>query len=125
MNAWTMHRDPKVFPEPEAFRPERFLELGEDGKRKALYLFGLGSRMCPGDQFAQAALVLTVAKILWSYEIVPIGPLDFSIQTGYQDGLVSSPRSVPVEFKLHEDSKRSHIVQDFERTQSILEHMGL
>ncbi|MFI1936183.1 cytochrome P450 [Streptomyces purpureus] len=47
------HRDPGLWPEPEAFRPRRFL-TGEDRPTRpgAYYPFGLGPRACLGAQFA-------------------------------------------------------------------------
>ncbi len=49
--AWLTHRRPDVYPEPEAFRPERFL-----GERPGTYTwlpFGGGIRRCIGASFAQ------------------------------------------------------------------------
>jgi cytochrome P450 len=54
------HRDPDVFEQPEAFRPERFLE----GKPPASFIpFGAGTRMCIGAGFARLELRLLLATI--------------------------------------------------------------
>lgn len=49
--AWTMHKDAAVFAEPDAFRPERWLE--EEGRlerEKMFFAFSQGSRGCIGKQ---------------------------------------------------------------------------
>uniref|UniRef100_A0AAG5CPG5 Cytochrome P450 n=1 Tax=Anopheles atroparvus TaxID=41427 RepID=A0AAG5CPG5_ANOAO len=60
-----------VFPEPNRFRPERF--LGDDGKL-SLELdksipFGAGRRVCAGENFARNALFLTVATLVQQFTI--------------------------------------------------------
>jgi len=49
MSSWLMHRNPDVFPEPMAFKPERWLDI-EDFRRldKHIVAFGRGSRQCVG-----------------------------------------------------------------------------
>ena len=47
------HHDPKYFPEPEKFRPERFSEENRDSIDPDTYLpFGIGPRNCIGSRFA-------------------------------------------------------------------------
>ena len=49
VNVWSMGRDPSVWPIPDSFVPERFLESEIDTKGKDFELmpFGTGRRMCP------------------------------------------------------------------------------
>jgi len=59
--AYLAHRDPAVFPEPTAFRPERFLH-GEtyDG---SWFPFGVGARTCIGNRFALRQMLLIAATL--------------------------------------------------------------
>ncbi|KAJ5210101.1 Cytochrome P450 [Penicillium cf. griseofulvum] len=53
INPWVLHRDPEVFPDPDSFRPERWLQ-GEtgDNQRKLMnsffLTFGHGAHTCSG-----------------------------------------------------------------------------
>jgi cytochrome P450 len=51
---YLLGRNPQVWQQPEAFRPERFLE---EVPRMAHLPFGAGPRLCIGEQMAMAELV--------------------------------------------------------------------
>ena len=53
--AYTLHRNAAVFPEPEVWKPERWLNAGEEKEREMgrwFWTFGSGGRMCVGRHFA-------------------------------------------------------------------------
>jgi cytochrome P450 len=60
-----VHRDPRVYPEPERFRPERFSAQQEATRPKYAYLpFGAGQRACIGQMFAMLEAQLILATLL-------------------------------------------------------------
>lgn len=60
--------DPAVYPDPELFRPERFLKPNEEPSPYD-YVFGFGRRICPGRLLADSTLFLTIAQSLAVFDI--------------------------------------------------------
>ncbi|KAI0794213.1 cytochrome P450 [Fomes fomentarius] len=78
-NLWAMSRDPETYPDPDEFRPERFLD--EHGQLDlkctidpASFAFGWGRRICPGRHFAEASMFILCASVLFAFDIKP--PVD-------------------------------------------------
>lgn len=64
MPQWVIQRDARWFPQPEAFRPERWGDEAIKTLPKYAYFpFGGGPRLCVGYQFAMLELVLVLATI--------------------------------------------------------------
>jgi len=75
---WIVHRDERWFPEPERFRPERWLDGDPDRPRSAYFPFGGGTRICIGERFAwtEAVLVLATLAAQWRATLVPGHPVE-------------------------------------------------
>ncbi|KAI0301728.1 cytochrome P450 [Multifurca ochricompacta] len=70
-NTWAILRDPDEYEDPDAFKPERFLN-SNGSLRDDLNLtsvFGFGKRICPGRHFVDATLFITVASLLSVFNI--------------------------------------------------------
>jgi len=64
------HRDPRWFPDPDRFEPERFLAPRVERIPPGAYFpFGLGPRVCIGQAFATTEMVLIVATLLRRLDI--------------------------------------------------------
>ncbi|KAI0822419.1 cytochrome P450 [Trametes gibbosa] len=68
--AGIMH-DPGMFPSPDEFRPERFLESSDPRMRDFDLPFGYGRRICVGMHLAHNSLFIAIARLLWAFDIVP------------------------------------------------------
>ncbi|XP_038610967.1 cytochrome P450 2U1 [Tachyglossus aculeatus] len=67
-NLWSVHRDPAVWEEPDTFLPERFLdEQGQLVKKETFIPFGLGKRVCMGEQLAKMELFLMFTCLMQSF----------------------------------------------------------
>jgi cytochrome P450 len=79
MSPWVVHRDPRWWPEPERFDPDRW-HPEEAAKRPkfAYFPFGGGARVCIGERFAWAEGVLVLATIAqrWKMRLVPGHPVE-------------------------------------------------
>ncbi|XP_014672810.1 PREDICTED: cytochrome P450 2C19-like isoform X3 [Priapulus caudatus] len=85
-NLTAILNDPKHFPEPEKFRPERHLdERGAFVQNEALIPFSIGRRVCLGEALARAELFIFFTSILQNFDIrLPDGVTEPSM-----DGLFS------------------------------------
>jgi cytochrome P450 len=62
---YVVHRDPRWYPNPSEFRPERFEPEAEAARPKYAYLpFGAGQRACIGQMFAMLEAQLILATLL-------------------------------------------------------------
>lgn len=62
---YVTHRDPRFFPEPERFDPERFSDAARAARpRFAYFPFGGGAHTCIGEQFALLESVSILAMVL-------------------------------------------------------------
>ena len=77
-SSWASHRLPEVFPEPEAFIPDRFTRERKAALPRGAYVpFGGGSRICIGKRFGQTEVKLVATMMLqrMRMELMP-GPHD-------------------------------------------------
>ncbi|XP_038902132.1 cytochrome P450 81Q32-like [Benincasa hispida] len=68
VNAWAIHRDPKLWDDPTSFRPERFLGVGNELQANKLIPFGVGRRACPGEIMGLRVVGLTLGLLIQCYE---------------------------------------------------------
>ena len=73
VSQFATHRSPVHFADPDAFRPERWMDGLEDRlPRGAYFPFGAGTRKCLGDQFALLEGRIALLEMARSSRLVPI-----------------------------------------------------
>ncbi|KAM7511138.1 hypothetical protein LguiB_010013 [Lonicera macranthoides] len=97
VNAWAIHRDPKVWEDPTEFKPERF------EKERGVYdmvPFGTGRRGCPGMGLANRMVGLVLGTLVQGFEWETISgeEVDMSSSVGFSSsklkplGVLCTPR---------------------------------
>jgi len=70
-NVWEILHDPVLYPEPDSFKPERF--LNPDGSLRddpiLTSAFGFGKRICPGRFFVDDTFFIVVASLLSVFNV--------------------------------------------------------
>ena len=94
INTFAIHSDPQLFPEPEKFKPERFLSA--DGKKfirdDNLIGFGYGKRSCPGEPMARTEVFLYVTTFVQKYIITTPPGVTLSLEAQI-DSLSRNPKN--------------------------------
>ncbi|KAI0096816.1 putative cytochrome P450 [Hypoxylon sp. NC0597] len=108
-NHWAITREEAIFgPDADSFRPERWLgpegTEGKELKNLPVVGFGYGRRTCPGRHFARNIVWITIARLLWAFDIEPglseeTGKPEFVDAEASTDGLVMRPLPFKVSFK--------------------------
>jgi unspecific monooxygenase len=66
---WLLHRHEKLWHDPNAFMPERFLAPAPPPDRFAYLPFGVGPRVCIGAHFALVEATLALARIIAAFRV--------------------------------------------------------
>lgn len=99
-NQWAIHRDPILYPDPENFRPERWLEPSWPTYREPLTqfpnlqnfsAFGFGRRICPGQAIAERSLNIAVARVGWGCTVSKMKGVEVPLYD-YTTGLNVQPK---------------------------------
>ncbi|MGW7084463.1 cytochrome P450 family protein [Streptomyces sp. NPDC054871] len=89
------NRDPRHFPDPDAFRPARYLAGSGDTRPAPHAAFGHGPHFCVGSRLARLEATIALPRLLAAFPILRLTA--DPAQLPYRPGLlVRGPRCVPV-----------------------------
>jgi len=119
-----MH-DPVMFPDPDAFRPSRFLSPANPRLADFELPFGFGRRICPGMHLARNSLFINIARLCWAFDISPsIDPQSkepiLPDTWNYTDGFNSKPVSFDCGFTVRNERIEECIISEWKGAQSRL-----
>ncbi|KAG8860571.1 hypothetical protein FRB96_003825 [Tulasnella sp. 330] len=106
--SYSVHRIPEVFPEPDAFKPERWFNE-TDEMRANMMPFGTGQRICGGMNLAHIMLRITLAAVIRNFDIVvPPETTPESMEHRFAFVLLPAAQKVPLIFKPRADTLMVH-----------------
>jgi cytochrome P450 len=80
---YVTQRQAALWPDPEAFNPDRFSETrSADRPRFAFYPFGGGPRLCIGDQFAMTEAKLVIATVAQRCRLISLPGHPIAVEPG-------------------------------------------
>ncbi|KAM4129385.1 hypothetical protein ACJW30_01G018800 [Castanea mollissima] len=83
VNAWSMHRDPKLWEEPTKFKPERFEEINGEREGFKFIPFGMGRRACPGAGMAMRVMSLALGAFIQCFDWEMVGKEMVDMTSGF------------------------------------------
>ncbi|CAN4122608.1 unnamed protein product [Withania somnifera] len=92
VNAWAIHRDPKLWDEPEKFKPERFegMEGEKEGFNYKFVPFGMGRRACSGANMAMRSVSLVLGSLVQWFDWKNVEEKNFSTDACSNSRVTSS-----------------------------------
>jgi hypothetical protein len=124
----SLARDPAVYPDPDTFNPGRYLDpkyptyrepLSEFPTIRGYHGFGFGRRICPGQEVAEAELLVACAALAWAFQLekkrlpsgqeVPINEYDFT------STLITTTKPFEMEFVVRSEKHAQAILHRFQQ----------
>lgn len=139
LGQYAIHYDAKRWINPEVFDPSRYLAYplkagayaaSGDPDGRDHFDFGAGRRICAGIHLAENSLFITLAKILWAFEIRP--PLDANgaemkvdiSDESYEEGGNTVPKPFKVRFVPVNAARQERLIQEWEHGKRDGFHLG-
>jgi len=120
LNVWALNKDPKVWPDPQRFDPLRFANekrteheiatSGDMSRPRHNFVFGAGRRICQGIHIAERSLFLSMACLLWAFDITTPDPNKIDTED-LRGGLAVVPAPFECNIKPR-DSRRAEVIKN-------------
>ncbi|KFM82631.1 Cytochrome P450 3A13, partial [Stegodyphus mimosarum] len=100
---YAIHRDPKYYPEPEKFNPDRFTPEERAKREQYTFLpFGAGPRNCVGMRFALMEIKACLAEVLRNFRIKRCPQTKVPLKFYIGQGLLQ-PKDITVQLEIRRD----------------------
>ncbi|XP_070268718.1 cytochrome P450 3A12-like [Myotis yumanensis] len=99
---FVLHLDPKYWPEPEEFRPERFSKENKDSINPYIYTpFGSGPRNCIGMRFAIMNMKIALVRVLQNFSFKPCKETQIPVELDFQ-GIIQPKKPIVLKAELRD-----------------------
>ena len=125
---WAIHFDPKRYPEPYKFKPERYLNhklsaaeyaAHPDVSQRDHFGYGAGRRICIGMHVAEQGLFIAVSRLLWGFDIKQkIGPDGQPIvpnENSFHDGMMTEQNDFEIDIKIRSPEHERLFREEWEK----------
>jgi cytochrome P450 len=114
---WALLHDPDMYPNPEQFMPERYLDRSPSSSTWSIrtdirdprdFCFGFGRRICPGIHIAEQSLSAMVATVLHTLSVdrsKDVNGNEIVPQPDAGSGLISHPKPFEYTIRMRDDAK--------------------
>ncbi|KAL5240684.1 hypothetical protein ACI65C_008094 [Semiaphis heraclei] len=97
---FSIHRDPKYYPDPLSFDPERFSVEQKSQRPNGTYMpFGDGPRLCIGKRFAESEMKLVLSNVLSKFEVLPCEETEIPVDIRSESGVTSPKNGIVLKFR--------------------------
>lgn len=130
LSQYAIHFDPGRWSNPDAFDPSRYLAYphksgvyaaAADARERDHFDFGAGRRICPGMHLAENSLFITIAKLVWAFEILPPVGRDGRLEVvdtsdeAYELGANTLPKPYRMRFVPRDEGREEVVRTEWER----------
>jgi cytochrome P450 len=130
-NTWAINLSEEYYPNPHLFDPARFLD--GNGCPEALKgklhpaknghsSFGWGRRICPGADLAVNSLFISLAKILWAFNILPAKGMQYDT-FAYTVGINSRPKKFECVIRVRSQQHLTVLQKEMKEAEICLERL--
>ena len=133
-NSWAINLNEEYYPNPHHFDPTRFFDtaLAEKSKmstpntgkahpaKAGHSSFGWGRRVCPGADLAANSLFVSLAKLLWAFDIKPLKGVRYDI-FAYTEGFNIRPRKFECEISVRSHAHEKVLKRELKDAENVLQ----
>lgn len=96
MTIYATHRDPKMFPDPETFNPNRWMDVEERKRMEPMFVpFSTGARGCIGRNISYLEQIIVLASLVHRYEFCLASP-SFKLERFEAFNIVCGPLPIKI-----------------------------
>jgi len=129
MQARAIHRDPRIWNNPDDFDPSRYLNKplaaadyinASDPYERDHFTYGAGRRVCPGVHVAERSLYINISRVLWGFNISKkVGPDGKVIEPtqAMVRGFMSVPEMFECDIKPRSEGRAQIMKEEFEKAE--------